>query len=176
MYQFVLLPFCLKENICKTQEQIRDIEHVEVLQRKFDDFQKELEASKSRITEANETAAQLEADGHPDIEIIFEKRNELNDAWERLEAVAEARKQDLSTAYEIHHFYREADETIGWITEKQTKLATDDVGKDLAGVTSLERKHEVLERDLAALCNMVILYFNTRYILILYMFCLVELG
>lgn len=144
-----------KENLCRTQEQIRDIEHVEVLQRKFDDFQKELEANKSRITETNETAAQLQADGHPDIEIIFEKQRELNEAWERLEAASETRKNDMNTAYEIHHYYREADETIGWITEKQSKLATDDIGKDLANVTSLERKHEVLERDLAALCNMV---------------------
>ena len=113
-------------------------------------------ANKSRITEANETVDQLESDGHPDIEIILDKKKELNDAWESLEAAAEARKSDLHTAYEIYHFYREADETIGWISEKQTKLATDDVGKDLATVTSLERKHEVLERDLAALCNMVI--------------------
>ena len=44
---------------------------------------------------------------------------------------------------------------MGWITEKQAKLATDDIGKDLVGVTTLQRKHEVLERDLAALSNMV---------------------
>ena len=112
-------------------------------------------ANKSRVSEANDTVNQLEADGHPDIEIILAKQKELNDAWESLEAVSEARKADLNTAYEVQHFYREADETIGWITEKQTKLATDDVGKDLPSVTSLERKHEVLERDLAALCNMV---------------------
>ena len=112
-------------------------------------------ANKSRITEANETVTQLEADGHPDIAIILDKQRELNDAWASLEAASEGRKADLNTAYEIHHFYREADETIGWICEKQTKLATDDVGKDLPSVTSLERKHEVLERDLAALCNMV---------------------
>ena len=125
------------------------------MQKKFDDFQKEIAANDSRITEANETVTQLEDDSHPDIDVIHEKQQELNDAWSSLQATSQKRKEDLNTAYEIHHFYREADETIGWITEKQAKLSTDDVGKDLAGVTALERKHEVLERDLAALSNMV---------------------
>ncbi len=144
-----------QENSCKTQEDVRDLEHVEVLQKKFDDFQKELSANEPRILEANKTVTQLEIDGHPDIDVIHEKQAELNTAWERLNEVSEKRKVELETAYEVHHFYREADETIGWITEKQNILSTNDVGKDLASVTSLQRKHEALERDLAALSNMV---------------------
>ncbi|XP_065068119.1 spectrin alpha chain, non-erythrocytic 1-like [Rhopilema esculentum] len=144
-----------KENLCNMQEHIRDLEHVEVLQKKFDDFQKEIAANESRITEVNETVVQLEQDNHPEIDVILEKQKELINAWESLLASSQKRKTDLSTAYEIHHFYREADETMGWITEKQAKLATDDIGKDLVGVTTLQRKHEVLERDLAALSNMV---------------------
>ena len=146
----------MQENACKTQEEVRDLEHVEVLQKKFDDFQKELAANESRITEANETVTQLESDGHPDIDVIHDKQQELNNAWEKLRSESEKKKIDLDTAYEIHHFYREADETIGWIGEKKKILSTNDVGKDLAGVMSLQKKHEVLERDLAALSNMVI--------------------
>ncbi len=146
----------MQENACKTQEEVRDLEHVEVLQKKFDDFQKELAANESRITEANETVTQLESDGHPDIDVIHDKQQELNNAWEKLRSESEKKKIDLDTAYEIHHFYREADETIGWISEKKKILSTNDVGKDLAGVMSLQKKHEVLERDLAALSNMVI--------------------
>ena len=43
------------------------------------------------------------------------------------------------------------DETKAWINEKDTALSTDDHGRDLAGVQALQRKHEALERDLAAL-------------------------
>lgn len=43
------------------------------------------------------------------------------------------------------------DETKAWIHEKDTALSTDDHGRDLAGVQALQRKHEALERDLAAL-------------------------
>ena len=46
---------------------------------------------------------------------------------------------------------RDADETKSWINEKDTVLSSDDYGRDLASVQALQRKHEGLERDLAAL-------------------------
>lgn len=46
---------------------------------------------------------------------------------------------------------RDADETKSWINEKDTVLSSDDFGRDLASVQALQRKHEGLERDLAAL-------------------------
>ena len=33
-------PLYSKEAVCNAEEQVRDLEHVEVLQKKFDDFQK----------------------------------------------------------------------------------------------------------------------------------------
>ena len=49
------------------------------------------------------------------------------------------------------YYYRDADDTKAWISEKDTALSTSDYGRDLASVQALEGKHEVLERDLAAL-------------------------
>ena len=37
------------------------------------------------------------------------------------------------------------------MNEKDTALLSDDYGRDLASVQALQRKHEGLERDLAAL-------------------------
>ena len=46
---------------------------------------------------------------------------------------------------------RDADETIEWIAEKDTMLSTEDYGRDLPSVQTLQRKHDGVERDLAAL-------------------------
>ena len=46
---------------------------------------------------------------------------------------------------------REVDETKDWISEKDEALNNDNYGHDLASVQALQRKHEGLERDLAAL-------------------------
>lgn len=53
--------------------------------------------------------------------------------------------------FTIFFVLRAADETKSWMSEKDTALLSDDYGRDLASVQTLQRKHEGLERDLAAL-------------------------
>lgn len=43
------------------------------------------------------------------------------------------------------------DETKDWICEKDNALNNDNYGTDLSSVQALQRKHEGVERDLAAL-------------------------
>lgn len=52
----------------------QDLEHVEVLQRKFDEFLKELGNQQYRIGEVNNSADRLIAEGHPDIGPIRTKQ------------------------------------------------------------------------------------------------------
>lgn len=47
---------------------------MEVLQKKFDDFLKDIQANESRVTYINELAHQLGDEGHPDIELISTKQ------------------------------------------------------------------------------------------------------
>ena len=54
--------------------------------------------------------------------------------------------------------YSDADDTKAWISEKDTALSSADYGRDLASVQALQRKHDVLERDLAALEEKVTVY------------------
>lgn len=52
-----------------------DLEHVEVLQRKFDEFLKELGNHQYRITEVNHAADKLLDEAHPDSQTISSKRD-----------------------------------------------------------------------------------------------------
>ena len=79
----------------------------------------------------------------------------MNSAWQRLKQLALLRQEKLFGAHEIQRFNRDADETIAWILEKDSLLSTEDVGRDLVSVTTLQRKHDALERDLAALAEKV---------------------
>ena len=58
---------------------------------------------------------------------------------------------DVATDKRVPLCCRDVDETISWIKEKEQLMASDDFGRDLARVQALLRKHEGLERDLAAL-------------------------
>ena len=65
-----------KEAFVTSDEFGHDLEHVEVLQRKFDEFQKDMASQEYRVTEVNELADKLLLDGHPSaIPFCAGKRN-----------------------------------------------------------------------------------------------------
>ena len=67
-----------QEAIATSDEVGRDLEHVEVLQKKFEDFLKDIQANESRVTYINDLAHQLGDEGHPDIELISTKQTVRN--------------------------------------------------------------------------------------------------
>ncbi|MBN3287922.1 SPTN1 protein, partial [Polyodon spathula] len=52
-----------KEGTLTNEEMGSDLEQVEVLQKKFDDFQKDLKANESRLRDINKVANELESEG-----------------------------------------------------------------------------------------------------------------
>ncbi|XP_056301760.1 spectrin alpha chain, non-erythrocytic 1 isoform X10 [Danio aesculapii] len=144
-----------KEAIVTSEELGQDLEHVEVLQKKFEEFQTDLAAHEERVNEVNQAAGKLTQENHPEAELILKKQEEVNSAWQRLKGLALQRQGKLFGAAEVQRFNRDVDETISWIKEKEQLMASDDFGRDLASVQALLRKHEGLERDLAALNDKV---------------------
>ncbi|XP_078687340.1 spectrin alpha chain, non-erythrocytic 1-like [Branchiostoma floridae x Branchiostoma belcheri] len=140
-----------KEAFASAVETGRDLEHVEVLQKQFEEFQTDLSAHEEKINDVNNTADSLVNDEHPEVEQIRNKQEEVNAAWQRLKQLSLERQEKLFGAAEIQRFNRDADETISWINEKDSTLSSEDIGKDLPEVQALQRKHEGVERDLAAL-------------------------
>ncbi|MGH0189005.1 UNVERIFIED_CONTAM: hypothetical protein FKN15_032871 [Acipenser sinensis] len=140
-----------KEAIVTSEELGLDLEHVEVLQKKFEEFQTDLAAHEERVNDVNQLAGKLTQESHPEAELIVRKQDEGNAAWQRLKGLALQRQGKLFGAAEVQRFNRDVDETISWIKEKEQLMASDDFGRDLASVQALLRKHEGLERDLAAL-------------------------
>lgn len=63
---------------------------------------------------------------------------ELIEAWMRLKQLALMRQEKLFGAHEIQRLNRDADETVAWIAEKDVVLSSDDYGRDLATVQTLQ--------------------------------------
>lgn len=72
-----------------------------------------------------------------------------------MQSVTTERATHLGSAHEVQRFHRDVDETKDWIQEKDEALDNDDYGRDLRSVQTLQRKHEGVERDLAALGDKV---------------------
>merc|ERR1711884_526243 len=129
-----------------------DLEQVEVMQKKFDDFQADLKANEVRLAEMNEIAMQLVSLGQTEAAMKIQAQLEdLNQKWTKLQEVSNEQGAAFERAHEVQMFHRDVDETKDWIAEKDEALNNDSVGHDLRTVQALQRKHEGLERDLAAL-------------------------
>jgi len=144
-----------KEAFVNSQETGIDLEHVQVLQKKYEEFQKDLSNHEDQMIELNRRADELVVDAHPDVTQIRTKQKEVNDAWNRLRQNASQRQERLFGAHEVQRLNRDIDEAISWISEKDSIISSDDYGRDLANVQSLQRKHDAVERDLAALADKV---------------------
>lgn len=141
-----------------TQEEIgRDLEDVEVLQRKFNQYKKELASEELRVQELNQTADNLIEEGHPEHEKINKAIIDVNNAWNDLKELTAVREQKLQGAQKIQKFFSDLDETNTWIFEKDALLSNEDLNHEqsLETLKTLQRKHDILERDLKALGDKV---------------------
>jgi len=72
--------------------------------------------------------------------------------WAELRDKAEHKREEVNAAHGVQQFHIECRETISWIEEK-TKLlqSTEDLGNDLTGIMTLQRRLSGMERDVAAI-------------------------
>ena len=109
-----------------------NMEEVEVMQKKFDDFKADLKANEVRLAEMNEIAMQLVSLGQTEAAMKIQAQLEdLNQKWSQLKDVTQAQGEAFERAHEVQMFHRDVDETKDWIAEKEEALNNDSVGTDL---------------------------------------------
>ncbi|XP_042537874.1 spectrin alpha chain, erythrocytic 1 [Dipodomys spectabilis] len=137
-----------------------ELDDVWELQKKFDEFQRDLKTNEPRLRDINKVADDL----------LYEKlltpegahiRQELNTRWDSLQRLADEQQQMLSSAHAVQMFHREADDTKEQIEKKCQALNAADPGSDLLSVQALQRQHDGFERDLTPLGEKVIMLGET---------------
>lgn len=95
-----------REAVASSEEWGKDLEHVEMLQKNFADFMKDLEANEARVGELSKLAKKLLRENHPDSELIEVRQEAVKQNWEDLTSVAKEREEKLAGAHEIQKFNR----------------------------------------------------------------------
>ncbi|XP_046912675.2 spectrin alpha chain isoform X2 [Dermatophagoides farinae] len=135
-------------------EKLDDLEQVEMMQKKFDDFFDELKQNEVQLAEMKDVADKLRNQGDKEAAAKIDQQvNQLNNKWNELQQISAKKAQQLESANEVQRFNRDIDETIDWIKEKEDALKDlDNIDEDdIKSVEKLKRKYDGLERDLAAL-------------------------
>ncbi|XP_019288872.2 spectrin alpha chain, erythrocytic 1 isoform X2 [Panthera pardus] len=144
-----------KEAIVTSAELGEDWERTEVLHKKFEEFQADLETQKRKLDGMNQYANQCAEEKHPDLPLIKLKQDEVNTAWKRLLSLAGQRQETLANAADLQRFKRDVTEAVQWIKEKEPQLTSEDYGKDLISSEALFHSHKGLERNLAVMQDKV---------------------
>uniref|UniRef100_A0A8D0UFZ9 Spectrin alpha chain, erythrocytic 1 n=1 Tax=Sus scrofa TaxID=9823 RepID=A0A8D0UFZ9_PIG len=144
-----------KEAIVTSEELGEDWERTEVLHKKFEEFQADLEIRRGRVNGVNQYADECVEENHPKLPLIQSRREEVNEAWERLNKLASQRQKSLSSVADLQRFKRDVTEAIQWIKEKEPQLTSEDYGKDLFTSEALFHSHKGLERNLAVMDDKV---------------------
>jgi spectrin beta len=139
-----------RDAVAQNEDVGKDLEHVEILQKRFTDFVHNTMASEERVTHVCRMADTLIEANHTDSKKIEGRRRAISQLWVSLRNTIDLRSMALAVAREIHTFDRDSADVKERVQEKETSLS-DDYGRDLASVQGLQRRHEGFERDLAAL-------------------------
>src|SRR5687767_12277738 len=75
---------------------------------------------------------------------------EIQNLWEQLVEAAAKKESRLAEAAQQQQFNRTVEDIEVWLGEVEGALASEDYGKDLTSVQNLQKKHALLESDIAS--------------------------
>ncbi|CAF3645885.1 unnamed protein product [Adineta steineri] len=132
--------------------QVNDIEELEVIKHRFDGFERDMNSTASKVAIVGHQARTLVQNDHPNSQEILDRINKLNHNWAQLRRLVDRKREDLSSTFGVQTFHIECNETISWIQDKiRIVQSTEDLGRDLGGVMTMQRRLSGLERDMAAI-------------------------
>ncbi|CAD6188004.1 unnamed protein product [Caenorhabditis auriculariae] len=135
----------------KTLETIdTSAESVEDMQLRFDSFLRDMHNQQHRVNDVNFAAEAFGNTENTEFSHGLEKLGEVNEKWNNLKTLAGIRKEKLYGAQQVQRLNHEISETLVWMKEKNAIVSNEENGRDSASVSQLQRKHEGVLRDLAA--------------------------
>lgn len=141
-----------KQKMLNSMQATQDMEDTEVMRHRFETFEQEMENKKDRLDFVNNLAKNLVESNHPDSKAIIQRQEYLNNLWNSLKMGAVEKRNDIDAAHGVQTFYLDCSETVSWIEEKTKSLRdTEELGNNLSGIMTLQRRLAGMERDLKAI-------------------------
>ncbi|XP_075829170.1 spectrin beta chain, non-erythrocytic 2 isoform X1 [Microtus pennsylvanicus] len=129
--------------MASSMEHGKDLPSVQLLMKKNQTLQKEIQGHEPRIADLKERQRALgAAAAGPELA-------ELQEMWKRLSHELELRGKRLEDALRAQQFYRDAAEAEAWMGEQELHMMGQEKAKDELSAQAEVKKHQVLEQALA---------------------------
>ncbi|XP_036006666.1 spectrin beta chain, erythrocytic isoform X2 [Fundulus heteroclitus] len=136
--------------LAMSQEHGNNLQTVQMLLKKNQTLQREIEGHQPRVDEVLErgrrmaTAASTE--DRPEAERIQDQMQELEQAWARLQDEMTKRRERLSSSDLAQQYYNDADEAEAWIGEQELYMIADEKAKDEQSAMLMLKRHMILKQ------------------------------
>lgn len=115
---------------------------------KHEKFQAEVAANQQRIFGVMEHGNTLISKDPSNTDLITARVAKLKEVWALLGAESEDKAQKLREAKNQHVYNHGVEDLEFWLSQTERLVANKELGKDLATVQSLQKKHGVIEADI----------------------------
>ncbi|EDV19636.1 uncharacterized protein TRIADDRAFT_33212, partial [Trichoplax adhaerens] len=137
----------------------RDLDHVENIRQKLNEFYDVLEDCRNQVENFYESMQLLQRLNHPESHnrVLQDQLVKADDQLHHLYELAERRKQAwilTILSYHLHTYYHDVDEIIHWSQETEKNLNVDEKNAESVNLALLRNKHEQLKEDLANSVNL----------------------
>ncbi|XP_074091259.1 spectrin beta chain, non-erythrocytic 5 isoform X1 [Macrotis lagotis] len=126
-----------EKNLVALDEGWRDTSTLQVQLQKHQSFQTELDAYATQIQKLQTEGEKLLKRGHPDMETVQERLQEIGDLWSQLQVNCLKKGAKLQDTYKVLHFQRKVEEVARWLENMEEQLRTPLDRQDSGGVKEL---------------------------------------
>uniref|UniRef100_A0A8C4EWP3 Spectrin beta chain n=1 Tax=Dicentrarchus labrax TaxID=13489 RepID=A0A8C4EWP3_DICLA len=137
--------------LAMSQEHGHNLQTVQMLLKKNQTLQREIEGHQPRVDEVLERgrrmAAAASAEGRPEAERITDQMKELEEAWARLQDEMVKRRERLNGSNLAQQYYNDADEAEAWIGEQELYMIADEKAKDEQSAMLMLKRHMILKQN-----------------------------
>uniref|UniRef100_A0A3P9CAM2 Spectrin beta chain n=1 Tax=Maylandia zebra TaxID=106582 RepID=A0A3P9CAM2_9CICH len=136
--------------LAMSQEHGHNLQTVQMLLKKNQTLQKEIEGHQPRVDEVLERGRRMAiaagAEGKPEAERITDQLKELEEAWARLQDEMVKRRERLNGSNLAQQYYNDADEAEAWIGEQELYMIADEKAKDEQSAMLMLKRQVILKQ------------------------------
>uniref|UniRef100_A0AAX7TAX2 Spectrin beta chain n=1 Tax=Astatotilapia calliptera TaxID=8154 RepID=A0AAX7TAX2_ASTCA len=165
--------------LAMSQEHGHNLQTVQMLLKKNQTLQKEIEGHQPRVDEVLERGRRMaiaaSAEGKPEAERITDQLKELEEAWARLQDEMVKRRERLNGSNLAQQYYNDADEAEAWIGEQELYMIADEKAKDEQSAMLMLKRQVILKQAVDDYADSIQKLISFSSALSLYLLCSEEI-
>uniref|UniRef100_UPI00398E47AA spectrin beta chain, non-erythrocytic 1-like n=1 Tax=Pristiophorus japonicus TaxID=55135 RepID=UPI00398E47AA len=134
--------------LAKSQDHGSNLQTVQLLLKKLQTLQREVQGHQPRISDVLERAGHIASIRSPEADVVRVSMERLRELWEALQGETQQRQQRLAAMQRAHQYYFDASEVESWLSEQELHMMTDEKGKDEQSSLQMLKKHLILEQTI----------------------------